>query len=101
MPEFPESRWDTLFINADCIVKNGEQRESINEKNLWSVLTLCHQRAVSIASAGGVQISHQVQVINRKEKGGGKASNSRIPAACFFLSFQKLLGSKETKKTSD
>lgn len=34
MSEFPESQWDTLFINADCIVKEGEQRENINEKNL-------------------------------------------------------------------
>lgn len=35
MSEFSESRWDTLFINADCIVKKGEQRENINEKKIF------------------------------------------------------------------
>lgn len=32
MSEFSESQRDPLFINADCIVKKGEQREGVNAK---------------------------------------------------------------------
>lgn len=104
MSEFSESRWNTLFINADCIVRKGEQKVNINEKNLWSVLTLCHVHVFSIALERCVQISHQAQVISKKEQDRWRWWKSiwQQDSSCLlFPSFRTLpSASKETKKVS-
>lgn len=72
------------------------------KKNLWSVLTLCHVHVFSIALEHCVQISHQAQVISKKEQDWGRWWKSlwQQDSSCLlFPSFRTLpLASKETKK---
>lgn len=91
MSEFSESRWDALFINADCTVKKGEQRENINEKkNLWSVLTLSCQHSVSIAPAVCVQTSHRTWIISKKKKKEVEVVERQDSCCLLYQSFRAL-----------